>query len=242
MKKIICKNEAEIAEISAAMIAEQIFIKRESVIGLATGSTPEGLYRKLGEMCKNGDLDFSGVRTFNLDEYYPIKKSSDQSYDYFMWDRLFSHINIERENVHIPNGECADPAEECIAYEQKIASAGGIDIQVLGIGVNGHIGFNEPEAELKMDTHLTGLTPSTIEANSRFFSSVGEVPTKALTMGMGTIMKARSIIMLITGEHKAAITEKIFSGVVTTDVPASFLNLHPNVTVLLDEAAAAKLK
>ncbi|MCL1805226.1 MAG: glucosamine-6-phosphate deaminase [Clostridiales bacterium] len=241
MKRIICRDAGEVSEIAAAMIAEQIFRNRESVIGLATGSTPEGLYGKLREMYENGDLDFSGVRTFNLDEYYPIRKSNDQSYDCFMRDKLFSHINVKMENIHIPNGECSDPAEECIAYEQMIAEAGGVDIQVLGIGLNGHIGFNEPERELRMDTHPTELTASTIEANSRFFSSIDEVPTKALTMGMGTIMRARSIILLITGAHKAAIAKKIFSGVVTTEVPASFLNLHPNTTVLLDEAAASEL-
>lgn len=242
MEKIICKNDEEVSLYGAVLIAEQVRKNPYSILGLATGSTPVGMYRKLVEMHQRGGLDFSGVNTFNLDEYYPIKKSSDQSYDYFMWDNLFSHINIKRENVHIPNGECLDPEKECVAYEQRMKEAGQIDIQVLGIGVNGHIGFNEPEQELKLQTHLTDLTPSTVDANSRFFSSIEEVPAKAITMGMGSIMKARSVLLLITGAHKAEIAAKLFSGVVTTEVPASFLNLHPQVTVLLDEAAAASLR
>ena len=242
MRKIIGKNADEVAILAASILAKQIHQKPDCVLGLATGSTPEDMYRRLAEMHKRGDLDFSAVRTFNLDEYYPIRKSSDQSYDYFMWEKLFSHVNIKRENVDLPNGECKDPIAECIAYEQKIAKAGGIDLQVLGIGLNGHIGFNEPEAALKMETHLTDLTPSTIEANSRFFSKAEDVPRQALTMGMGTIMKARSILMLITGEKKAEIAKKLFSGEITTEVPASFLNLHPDATVLLDEDAAKLLR
>jgi glucosamine-6-phosphate deaminase len=178
-----------------------------------------------------------------LDEYYPIKKSNGQSYDFFMRDNLFSHVNIKRENMYLLNGESADPEEECIAYEQMLAKAGRMDIQVLGIGVNGHIGFNEPGNELKPATHLAELTKSTIETNSRFFKNIEDVPTRALTMGMGTIMKAKSILLLITGENKASVVKKLFSGVVTTNMPASFLHLHPDVTVLLDEAAAGiKLK
>lgn len=238
MRRIICKNADEASIVGAAILAKQIWRNPESVLGLATGSTPVGMYQRLVEMHKKGELDFSGVRTFNLDEYYPIQKSNDQSYDYFMWKNLFSHINIKRDNVNIPNGECADPEKECADYEEKIEAAGGVDIQVLGIGLNGHIGFNEPENALKLKTHLTDLTPSTIEANARFFNSIDEVPGKALTMGMGTIMKARAILLLITGENKADVTRRIFSGAVSTDVPASLLNFHPEVTVLLDEAAA----
>jgi glucosamine-6-phosphate deaminase len=241
MQRIICKNYEEVSVVGASFLARQICQKPCCALGLATGSTPVGMYKRLIEIYQKGDVDFSGVTTFNLDEYYPIKKSNDQSYDYFMWDNLFSHVNVRRENVHIPNGECADPEAECVEYEKRIVAYGGIDIQVLGIGVNGHIGFNEPARELKLATHLADLTPSTIEANSRFFSSKDEVPTKALTMGMGTIMKARSVLLLITGEGKAAIAKKIFSGGVTTEAPASFLHLHPDVTVLLDEAAATLL-
>ena len=241
MERIICKNYDEVSLLGANIFAKQIKQNPKSVLGLATGSTPVGMYKKLAEMHNKSGLDFSGIRTFNLDEYYPIKKSNGQSYDFFMWSNLFSHINIKRENVHLPNGESADPEKECIAYERMLAESGGVDIQVLGIGVNGHIGFNEPEDELKLATHLTNLTASTVEANSRFFKNIKDVPTMALTMGMGTIMKARSILLLVTGENKASVAKKLFSGVVTTAVPASFLHLHPNVTVLLDEAAASLL-
>ncbi len=241
MERIICKNYDEVSLLGAAMVAKVIRSNPQAILGLATGSTPVGMYKRLVEMHKRDGLDFSMIRTFNLDEYYPIKKANDQSYDYFMRDNLFSHINIKQENIQLPNGESADPAAECAAYEAMMDQAGGVDIQVLGIGVNGHIGFNEPADELQLATHLTGLTASTIEANARFFDSIEQVPTQALTMGMGTIMKAGSILLLITGENKAPIVKKLFSGVVTTEVPASFLALHPNVTVLLDEAAASLL-
>jgi len=241
MERIICANYNEVSLLGAAIIGAQIRRDPRCTLGLATGSTPVGMYKRLIDMHKRSGLDFSGVTTYNLDEYYPIKKSNDQSYDYFMWENLFSHINIKRENVHLPNGECDDPERECVTYEQRLDANGGVAIQVLGIGVNGHVGFNEPDKALKLATHLTDLTPSTIEANARFFSSIDEVPTKALTMGMGTIMKARSILLLITGESKAPIAAKLFEGLISTEVPASFLHLHPDVTVLLDEAAAGLL-
>ena len=241
MKQVICKNYEEVSLLGADIIAKQITLDTKSILGLATGSTPIGMYKNLVEMHQKNGLDFSNVKTFNLDEYYPIKKSNDQSYDFFMWDNLFSHINIKRENVHLPNGEAADPEKECADYEAMLDKCGGVDIQVLGIGVNGHVGFNEPENELKLVTHLTGLTQSTIEANSRFFAKIEDVPTKALTMGMGTIMKAKSILLLIVGENKAPVAKKLFSGIVTTSVPATFLHMHPDVTVLLDEAAASLL-
>ncbi|MCL1971723.1 MAG: glucosamine-6-phosphate deaminase [Endomicrobia bacterium] len=241
MERIICKNYDEVSLLGANIFAKQIKQNPKSILGLATGSTPVGMYKKLAEMYNKNGLDFSEIRTFNLDEYYPIKKDDEQSYNFFMRDNLFSHINIKPENVHLPNGESADPKEECAAYEQMLTDAGGVDIQLLGVGVNGHLGFNEPEDELKLATHLTNLTPSTIEANSRFFKNIEDVPTMALTMGMGTIMKAKSILLLITGENKAPVAKKLFSGVITTSLPASFLHLHPNATVLLDEAAASLL-
>jgi len=241
MKRIICKNYDEVSLLGTDILAKQIKQNPKIKMVLATGSTPVGMYKKLVEMHKKNGLNFSGVRTFNLDEYYPIKKSNDQSYDFFMRDNLFSHINIKPENIHLPNGESADPEKECADYEKMLAQAGGVDIQVLGIGVNGHIGFNEPENELKLATHLTNLTKNTIEVNSRFFKNIKDVPTKALTMGMGTIMKAKSILLLISGENKAPVVKKLFSGVVTTDVPASFLNFHNDVTVILDERAASLL-
>ncbi|MCL1848674.1 MAG: glucosamine-6-phosphate deaminase, partial [Clostridiales bacterium] len=184
MERIICANYDEVSLLGASILAKQIRIKPESILGLATGSTPVGMYKRLVDMHKRGGLDFSRVRTYNLDEYYPIMKSNAQSYAYFMWEHLFSHVNIRKENVHLPNGESADPEAECIAYEQSLAEAGAVDIQVLGIGVEGHIGFNEADHELTLATHLTGLSPSTIEANARFFDKAEDVPAKALTMGV----------------------------------------------------------
>ena len=241
MDRIICKNYDEVSLIGATMLARQIRLDPSSVLGLATGSTPIGMYKKLIELHKRDGLDFSDVTTFNLDEYYPIKKSSDQSYDYFMWDNLFSHINIKRENVFIPNGESEDPNLESARFEQALEDIGGVDIQILGIGVDGHIGFNEAGSELFPDTHLTDLAQSTIQSNARFFATIDEVPKQAITMGIGSIMKARSILLLITGENKAPVTKRLFSGKITTELPASMLLLHPDVTVLLDEAAASQL-
>ena len=238
MKCIICKDYEDLSARGAAILAKQIREKPQGILGLATGSTPVGMYTKLAEMHRRDGLDFSGIRTFNLDEYYPIKKDNRQSYDFFMWSNLFSHVNIQKENVHLPNGECANPEAECMAYEQQLEDSGGVDLQVLGIGVDGHIGFNEAGKELTLATHLTGLSPSTIEANARFFDSIDEVPKQAITMGVGSIMKAKSILLMISGENKAPVAKRLFSGVITTEVPASLLHVHPNVTVLIDEAAA----
>ena len=241
MKTIICSNYEEIGRIGAYIISNQIRNKPDTVLGLATGSTPIGMYANLVDLHKRCGLDFSQVVSYNLDEYYPILKSNDQSYDYFMWDNLFSHINIKKENVHLPNGETDDPATECANYDAAIENAGGIDIQVLGIGNNGHIGFNEPASEFILATHVTGLTDSTIEANSRFFADKNDVPIKALTMGNGSIMKAKKILLLISGKSKAAIVKKMLSGSITPQVPASILMVHPDVTLLIDEDAASEL-
>ncbi len=241
MDKIICKNYDEVSLLGAYIIARQIKLEPNSVLGLATGSTPLGMYKKLIELHERDGLDFSGVTTFNLDEYYPISKSNDQSYDYFMWNNLFSRINIKRENVHLPNGECDDPLLEAETFERALDDIGGVDIQVLGIGVEGHIGFNEAGDHLNPETHLADLSPSTIQANARFFASEDDVPKKALTMGIGTIMKAQSIILLASGANKAPVIKKLFSGKITTEVPASMLLLHPDVTVILDEDAASLL-
>lgn len=241
MKRVICKSYDEVSRLGAYIYAEQIWRKHNSVLGLATGGTPVGMYKYLVNMHKDGMLDFSGVTTFNLDEYYPMSKSHEQSYDYFMWKNLFSHINIKRENVNLPNGGAADPQKACEEYENKIKFSGGIDLQLLGIGNNGHIAFNEPEDTLHVRTHVTGLTENTIEANARFFASSDEVPRRAITMGMGSIMKARRIVMLITGESKAKVVKQMFNGMITPQIPASLLQLHNDVVVLLDEAAAAEL-
>ena len=241
MKKIICKDYEEMSRVGAVIVAQHVIKDPKCVLGLATGGTPVGMYSNLVDMHKLGDLDFSRVVSFNLDEYYPIKKSNDQSYDYFMWDNLFSHINVNPYNVHLPNGETDNPETECVQYEKKISEAGGIDIQVLGVGVNGHIGFNEPGDELSLVTHLTKLTPSTIEVNSRYFEKVEDVPTEAITMGMGTIMNAKSILLLISGESKAEVVKTLMSDTVTTATPVSFLKMHSDVTIVLDKAAASLL-
>lgn len=227
----------EMSAAAADIIAKQISVKKDSVIGLATGSTPVGMYKKLAEMNQAGIIDFASVKTVNLDEYYPIDPENRQSYRYFMNDNLFNHINIDKANTYVPNGAAENADEACETYEKIIKSLGGIDIQVLGIGQNGHIGFNEPEDNLYLYTHKTGLTDNTIQANSRFFSDDEIMPTAALTMGMGTIFGAKKIIMLINGKNKREAFEKLLNDRITTDCPATLLKLHPNVTVLCDKEA-----
>ena len=190
---------------------------------------------------KRGDIDFQNVRSFNLDEYYPMKPENDQSYDYFMNENLFSSINMPKENHRLPNGMATDPDEECRNYDNAIEAAGGIDLQVLGLGVNGHIGFNEPDEFLIPETHTVTLTESTRLANARFFQSLDEVPDRALTMGFSSIMRARQIILLANGEGKADAIAQMVSGNVGPQFPASILRLHANVTVICDKAAGAKI-
>lgn len=237
MKLYVCKNYDEMSAKAASIVASVITLKPDCVLGLATGSTPVGMYHRLAEMNKAGELDFAQVKTYNLDEYYPIKASNDQSYRYFMDKNLFDNINIDKVNTHVLCGEVEDADAECAAYDKAIEAAGGIDIQVLGIGNNGHIGFNEPADQLIAGTHKTALTESTIQANSRFFASADEVPKHALTMGIAPIMKARKIIMLVSGKNKHAVLAEMLSGVLTTQNPATFLNLHDDVTVVCDEDA-----
>lgn len=237
MNIIICENYEEVSALAASMVADVIKKDSDCKLGLATGSTPIGMYSILSEMYKNGEIDFSSVSSYNLDEYYPIKKDNDQSYDYFMRENLFSKINIKEENIHIPNGEAKDANKECEDYECTVEKSGGIDIQILGLGVNGHIGFNEPANELISKTHVTDLTVSTIKANSRFFESEDEVPKKAITMGVGTIMKAKSIVLMVSGKNKHEALSAILNGNISTNVPATLLNLHPNVTVICDKEA-----
>ncbi len=240
MRIIVCDSHEEIARLGADMIEEVMKNKPDAVLGLATGSTPVDMYRELVHRYEAGKLDFSPVRTVNLDEYYPLAPDNDQSYRYFMNDNLFDHINIKKENTNVPDGLAEDTDAFCAAYERKIAALGGIDIQVLGIGGNGHIAFNEPAEMLEPLTHLTDLTPETIAANSRFFESEADVPRRALTMGMGTILRARKILLLATGTAKADAVATLCSGKLTTSCPASLLNLHDDVTVICDRAAAAK--
>ena len=240
MRVFVCDNYEEMTVRATRIVAGQVYLKPNCVLGLATGSTPVGMYAKLGEMCENEELDFSEVQTFNLDEYYPIKVSNRQSYRYFMNEKLFSKINIKLENTHVPNGEAENPELECENYEKAIHSAGGIDLQVLGIGRNGHIGFNEPSENLDAYTHLTDLTENTIEANSRFFDKDEVIPTKALTMGISTILSAKKIILLANGEAKADVVAELMSKDINTSNPASMLKTHPDVVLICDKAAFSK--
>ena len=239
MKIIKTKDYADMSRKAANIIAAQVIMKPDCVLGLATGSTPIGTYKELIKAYENGDLDFSLVKTANLDEYRGLEKSNDQSYDYFMKDNLFNHININFDNLNIPNGEKPDAEEECKRYEEVVKALGGQDLQLLGMGHNGHIGFNEPADEFPKETHCVDLQESTIQANKRFFEKVEDVPTQAYTMGIGTIMQAKKILVVASGADKAEIVKKAFFGPITPQVPASILQLHPDVTVVVDEAAGS---
>ena len=239
MKIIKTKDYADMSRKAANIIAAQVIMKPDCVLGLATGSTPIGTYKELIKAYENGDLDFSLVKTANLDEYRGLEKTNDQSYDYFMKDNLFNHININFENLNIPNGEKPDAEEECARYEAVVKALGGQDLQLLGMGHNGHIGFNEPADEFPKETHCVDLQESTIQANKRFFEKVEDVPTQAYTMGIGTIMQAKKILVIASGADKAEIVKKAFFGPITPQVPASILQLHPDVTVVVDEAAGS---
>ncbi|ERK32485.1 glucosamine-6-phosphate deaminase [Clostridium intestinale] len=242
MKLLVVKNYDEMSKVAAKELAEVISKKPESILGLATGGTPVGMYKELIDMHKNEELDFSKVTTVNLDEYVGLSGEHDQSYRYFMDSNLFNHVNIRKEYTYVPNGLAEDMHQECVNYDKRIEELGGIDVQVLGIGSNGHIGFNEPSDTLSLGTHVTDLAESTIEANSRYFASKEEVPTKALTMGLGAIMKAKKILLMVSGESKAEIMDKVVNGKITTQVPASFLQMHKDVVLIIDEDAARKIK
>lgn len=241
MKIIVCENYEEMSLKGAEIVKEQVNSKPDCILGLATGSTPVGLYTCLAEMNKKGDVDFSKVTSFNLDEYYPISPENDQSYRYFMNENLFSKINIDIAKTHVPNGMAEDPEKACKEYDESILAAGGIDLQILGIGQNGHIAFNEPADELYEGTHLTGLTESTIKANARFFEKEEDVPTKAVTMGIASIMRAKKIIILANGPAKCEVVKKLINGGITTNIPASILKVHPDVTLICDKEACPEL-
>lgn len=230
MKFITFDTYEEMSAFIAKEFADTINAKKDCVLGLATGSTPVGAYEKLAEMYNEGKVDFSKVTTFNLDEYYGLSPDNDQSYRYFMEKHLFSKVNVKKENINIPSGLAEDVEKHCAEYDAKIESMGGIDLQILGIGENGHIAFNEPDDKLYSGTHLTGLTQSTIDANSRFFEKKEDVPTKALTMGLGSILKAKKIIIAANGKNKKAAVDAVKSGMIDTKCPASLLNVHPDVT------------
>lgn len=226
---------------AANIISAQIIMKPDCVLGLATGSTPIGTYQQLIEWYNKGDLDFSSVTTVNLDEYKGLTKDNDQSYYYFMHHNLFDHVNIHPENTHLPDGTEPDSQKECTRYEALIQSLGGVDLQLLGLGHNGHIGFNEPGSAFEKETHCVDLQESTIEANKRFFASADEVPRQAYTMGIKTIMQAKKILIIVSGEDKADIVKNAFFGPVTPSVPASILQMHNDVTLVADEAALSKI-
>lgn len=236
VKLWVCEDYDAMSAKAAAIVGGAMQQKKDFVLGLATGSSPVGLYRGLIDQYEAGILDFSDVRTYNLDEYYPIAADDPQSYVYFMFDKLFGHVNIKKENVHLPDGSAADPDRAAAEYE---ASLPAVDLQVLGIGSNGHIGFNEPADSFVYPTHTVTLTANTVKDNSRFFASPDLVPKRALSMGIGTIMRARSIVMVANGLNKANALRDALEGPVVPQVPASILQFHQNVTVVADKAAAS---
>ena len=235
MKFVNVKTYEELSRAAADIIAAQVILKPDCVLGLATGSSPLGLYKNLIEKHNKGELDFSAVTSVNLDEYVGLDGSNDQSYRYFMDKNLFEHININRENTYVPDGCTTDAAAEGERYDALIKSLGGIDIQLLGIGLDGHIGFNEPDEFFTAATHEVELDESTIKANARFFASEDDVPRSAITMGMLSIMQAKRVLLIANGAAKKEIVEKAFFGPITPKVPASILQLHPDLTVIFSE-------
>ena len=242
MKIYAAKNYEDLSRRAANIISAQVIMKPNAVLGLATGSTPVGTYKQLIEWYNKGDIDFSQTLSINLDEYKGLSGDHDQSYRYFMNHNLFDHINIKKENTNVPNGLAEDAAEECQRYNGIIKTLGGIDLQLLGIGGNGHIGFNEPGDAFEKETHLITLTEQTRQSNARFFNSIDEVPTHAFTMGIKNIMTAKKILLLATGETKAKALYDSFFGPITPGVPASILQLHNDCIVIADEAALSMIR
>jgi len=240
MKIIKAKDYQDMSRKAANIISAQVILKPDCVLGLATGSTPIGMYEKLVEWYNKGDLDFGDVTTVNLDEYKGLPKEDEQSYYYFMHSHLFDYVNINPDRTFLPDGMNEDPDAECERYEEVIRSVGGVDLQLLGMGHNGHIGFNEPGDEFAKGTHCVDLQPRTIEANKRFFASVDDVPRQAYSMGIQTIMKAKKILVIVSGEDKAEALKNSLFGPVTPRVPGSILQMHPDVTIVADEAALSK--
>ena len=235
MKLTVTNSYEKLSELAAEYIAAQVILKPDSVLGLATGSSPVGVYNCLVEKFNKGCLDFSDVISINLDEYVGLDGSHEQSYRYFMQDHLFNYVNIKPENTFVPNGCASDLAAECSEYDARVTRLGGIDLQLLGIGPDGHIGFNEPDDHFTAETHVVDLLPSTIEANSRFFSSIDEVPKQAVSMGMGSIMKAKKILLIANGKAKKDVLMEALNGKITPNLPASLLQLHRDVTVIFSE-------
>ena len=235
MKFITVDTYEKLSRQAANIISAQVILKPDSVLGLATGSSPLGTYKQLIEWYEKGDIDFSKVTSVNLDEYVGLDGTNDQSYRYFMNKNFFEHINIDLGNTFVPNGCAVDLAGEGKRYDEHIAELGGIDLQLLGIGLDGHIGFNEPDKYFVKSTHVVDLHESTIKANSRFFANIDEVPKRAITMGMVSIMQAKKILLIASGKEKRDILEKAFYGPITPEIPASILQLHPDITVIYSD-------
>ena len=239
---IICVQDyQEMSRKAADLLSEQIAIKENSVLGLATGGTVLGIYDQLNQSYRRGALDFSKVSTINLDEYVGLSPDHPDSYRYYMEQNLFSRVNLIPENCHLPNGLAESIEYECLRYDQLIPQLGGIDMLLLGLGCNGHIGFNEPPADFEKETHCVVLSDSTRRANARFFDSLDEVPTHATTMGIKSILQTRHILLCVSGTSKAEILQKVLFGPVTPEVPGSILQTHPNVTVIADRDARSCL-
>ena len=241
MEVIIAKDYDEMSAMAAEMIANQVRRKPNAVLGLATGSSPIGTYKALAKMYKEGKVDFAKCTTFNLDEYLGIPNNHPERYSNFMWSNLFQHINIPKERIHVPTNVLEGAEEFCAWYEEEIQRCGGVDLQLLGIGPDGHIAFNEPTSSLASRTRVKTLDKSTIEANARFFTNKDEVPRYAITMGVGTILEAKRLLLVANGKKKAAICKAFIEGPVTAIVTASVLQMHPYATVILDEEAASML-
>lgn len=242
MRIIHAKDYEDMSRKAANIIAAQVISKPDCVLGLATGSTPIGAYKRLVELYEQGDLDFSQVSTYNLDEYRGLSHDDVQSYHYFMADSLFNHVNIDIDNTHVPDGSNPDADAACAEYDRMVEEAGYTDLQLLGIGNNGHIGFNEPDTCFSKGTHCVDLTESTIQANSRLFDSIDDVPRQAYTMGDQTIMNARMVLLVANGEAKAQAVHDMCFGPISPSCPASILQLHPNCVVVADEAALSLCK
>jgi len=240
MKIIKAKDYVEMSRKAAYYIADQVLLKPNSVLGLATGSTPLGTYQELIQLYQNGEVSFNQVRSFNLDEYYSLGPDHPQSYRYFMDENFFNHVDVQPENTHVPDGLSPNPDAFSADYDRQITNAGGIDLQLLGIGSNGHIAFNEPGNVFIAQTRLVDLKEHTIEDNARFFDSKDEVPRQAITMGLKSILGAKRILILASGENKADAVKAMLEGPIDPNLPASILQLHPNVTLIADEAALSK--
>lgn len=235
------KDEADFISTGASLIASLLHTKPRAILGLATGSTPVGIYKRLIEMQQQGLVSFAKASSYNLDEYVGLPEGHPESYRFFMNEKLFNHIDIKLDNTHVPNGNAVNLEEECIKYDAMLEQNGPVDLQLLGLGHNGHIGFNEPDEQLDGGTHVVELQEKTRTANARFFPSLEDVPTQAITMGVGSILKAKQILLLVRGEDKAEIVKRALTGPISTQCPASLLQCHPNVVVLLDQGAGRLL-